>query len=416
MKDAYLVNKQSKMNNEIKPAENLIRQKISHIYDTGNEPNLKTEIEEIKEIDQKSKHQKFLDNLVHHQKDIAVIQTEWHNYYIHLPENEKKEVWNEFYASNRNLKRPSGIDSFELNMTRQKNAIVGQNKFNNQEGNKTLLKHIHNKLSANGKLKLKHHLQSLLFGLGLGFIAIFIFMFGFFNEVIITPFIQPSSNVTAVPIILGSSNQIATSTDQVIIPKINVQIPVNYSVGTTNEGTIENFLQDGVVHYPTTVDPGQYGNAAFFGHSSNNIFNPGKYKFAFVLLHDLVPNDTFYLTYNNTLYIYKVISTKIVNPNDVSVLNPVPGQQATATLITCDPPGTSINRLVVVGQQISPSISSDTQPTTVQNPTAQTTHLPGNGPTLWDTFINSSIGKSIVAILGAVLIIYIFRKISKNKN
>ncbi|MCL5112968.1 MAG: class E sortase [Patescibacteria group bacterium] len=404
------------MNNEFKPAENLIRQKISHIYNNQHEPNVQTEIKELQETTQKSKHQKFLNNLVHNQKDIVTIQTEWHNYYIHLSDNEKKQVWNEFYASNRNLKRPAGIDSFELNMTRQKNAIIGQNNFTNQSTKRSLTKNIHHKLSAGGKLTLKHHLESLLFGLGLAFLAIFIFMFGFFNEVLITPFIQPSSNQLAIPIIIGSSNQIASSTNEVIIPKINVQIPVNYSISTTNEGTIENFLEDGVVHYPTTVDPGQFGNAAFFGHSSNNIFNPGKYKFAFVLLHDLVPGDTFYLTYNRTLYVYKVISTKIVSPSDVSVLGPVLGQQATATLITCDPPGTSLNRLVVVGEQISPNISSNTQPSVIQNPITQTTHLPGNGPTLWDRFINSSIGKTILSILGIIIIIYIFRKISKNKT
>lgn len=409
----------NELNQKPNPAENIARTKISHIFEDykteKKEPSLEEEIKEVEEVNHKSKHQKFLDNLIHTQSDVAIIQTEWHNYYTHLPEEEKKQVWDEFYKSNQNLKKPTGIDSFELNMTRQKNAVVGHNRFDNQKNSKSVFAHLHNSISANGKLSLKHHIQSLLFGLGIGFLAIFIFMFGFFNEVLITPFIQPSQNVTAVPVILGSSNQIATSSPQVIIPKINVQIPVNYSVGTTNENTIENFLEDGVVHYPTTVDPGQLGNAAFFGHSSNNIFNPGKYKFAFVLLHDLVPGDTFYLTYNNTLYIYKVISTQIVNPNDVAVLGPVSGQSATATLITCDPPGTSLNRLVVVGAQISPSVSNDTQPTIVQNPILSTNHLPGNGPTLWDKFINSTIGKTIVTILGLVVVIYIFRKISKNR-
>jgi LPXTG-site transpeptidase (sortase) family protein len=148
---------------------------------------------------------------------------------------------------------------------------------------------------------------------------------------------------------------------------------------------VESSLEDGVVHYPTTVNPGQLGNTAFFGHSSNNIFNAGKYKFAFVLLHTLVPGDIFYLTYNDKVYAYQVYNREVVSPGDVSVLDNVPGKQATATLITCDPPGTSINRLVVWGTQISPSPNTDTAATTTAASQAPT-QLANDGPTLWARF------------------------------
>ena len=253
---------------------------------------------------------------------------------------------------------------------------------------------IRDKVSAGGKLQTKHHLQSLLFGLGIGAIVVFIFLFGFFNEVVVAPFIQPSRTSASTPLIVSSTDISPTATPQVIIPKINVQIPVDYSQTTTNEAAIENALQDGVVHYPTTALPGQNGNAAFFGHSSNNIFNKGKYKFAFVLLHTLQKGDTFYLTYSGKVYVYKVISRTIVQPSQVGVLGPVPGVAATATLITCDPPGTSLHRLIVVGEQISPdpagnSVSSASGATTVGG-----TNLPGNGPTLWARFIRHRRGQS----------------------
>ncbi|HXR49684.1 MAG TPA: class E sortase, partial [Verrucomicrobiae bacterium] len=266
---------------------------------------------------------------------------------------------------------------------------------------------IRDKVSAGGKLQAKHHLQSLLFGLSMGLIAVVIFLFGFFNEVIIAPFIQPSRATAATPLIISTDSVAPTATPEVIIPKINVEIPVNYTETSTDENTIENDLQDGVVHYPTTVMPGQQGNTAFFGHSSNNIFNKGKYKFAFVLLHTLVNGDTFYLTYNGKVYVYKVISRTIVDPSDVGVLGPVPGQTATATLITCDPPGTSLHRLIVVGQQISPDPASDTAGTaTASSSSSGTTTLPGNGPTAWTHFIRSAGGKiSTVAIL---LVVFIF--------
>jgi LPXTG-site transpeptidase (sortase) family protein len=107
-----------------------------------------------------------------------------------------------------------------------------------------------------------------------------------------------------------------------------------------------------------------------------------------VLLHQLVKGDTFYLTYGGKVYVYQVIDRKIVPPTDVAVLNDTERKAATATLITCDPPGTSINRLVVTGEQISPSPSGNTNPTTPTSATTSPVNLPGNGPSLWSRFWN----------------------------
>jgi LPXTG-site transpeptidase (sortase) family protein len=292
----------------------------------------------------------------------------------------------------------------------QKNAA----RLMNARSAKDIQEAIRGTVSAGGKLETKHHVQSLLFGLGLGMIVIIIFLFGFFNEVIISPFIQPSRATAATPLIVSSTSIAPTASPEVIIPKINVEIPTDYSGTSTNEADIENDLENGVVHYPSTAVPGQTGNAAFFGHSSNNIFNKGKYKFAFVLLHTLVQGDTFYLTYNGKVYVYKVISRTIVDPSEVGVLGPVPGQTATATLITCDPPGTSLHRLVVVGQQISPDPSGNAKaasPDTTGG-TAPAA-LPGNGPTLWGRLISTGAGKATVAAALLAAGFFAIRRLNK---
>ena len=201
------------------------------------------------------------------------------------------------------------------------------------------------------------------------------------------PFIQPSRNAIATPIILNTSGVSNITTPEIIIPKLNLQLPVNYTESSTNESDIENDLNSGVVHYPSTVLPGENGNTAYFGHSSNNIFNPGKFKFAFVLLHTLEKGDTFYLAYNSKIYVYQVFSKTIVPPSDVSVLDPIAGHTSTATLITCDPPGTSINRLVVSADQISPNVTNNTSGspiTSINTPTS----LPGNGKSLWQRLLH----------------------------
>lgn len=404
-------------------AADLIRQKLDRIY--GEEPNAAEELAEAEQSPKRSKHQQFMYDLSTSGKDLATVQTEWHNYYQGLPADEKHQVWQEFYSSQpfSAAQPPAALDEAQTLARHKEQAASGTRGAKQQAEKRKKLRDVRSaddvkgaildKVSAGGKLEAKHHLQSLLFGLGMGAIVLIIFLFGFFNEVIIAPFIQPSRVQADTPLIIGTNSVAPTSTPEVIIPKINVEIPVDYSETSTNENNIENDLMSGVVHYPTTSLPGQDGNAAFFGHSSNNIFNKGKYKFAFVLLHTLVNGDTFYLTYNSKVYIYKVISHTIVDPSDVGVLNPVAGQTATATLITCDPPGTSIHRLVVVGQQISPDPSVNTA-ASAQAPSSNTTStLPSDGPTLWSKFIKTVIGKLIVFAAIAGVLIVIFRKVAR---
>ncbi|HWB38764.1 MAG TPA: class D sortase [Candidatus Saccharimonadales bacterium] len=393
-------------------AADLIRQKLEEIYQS--EPSALQELAEAESVTRRTSHQDFMYSLGTSGKDLATIQTEWHNYYQSLPDNEKHVVWQEFYASQSQVTgQPAATTTLSDHKQPSNRARTKNPKLRDVRSTEDLQKTIRHNVTAGGKLKAKHHLQSLAFGLGMGLLVVFIFMFGFFNEVFISPFIQPSRASASTPLIVGSNSVASNGTPEVIIPKINVQIPVTYGETSTNEATIESDLQDGVVHYPTTVMPGQKGNAAFFGHSSNNIFNPGHYKFAFVLLHTLVAGDTFYLTYNGKVYVYKVISRQIVDPSDVSVLNDVPGQTATATLITCDPPGTSLHRLIVVGQQISPDPSGNTvATTTVASSSATPDNLPGNGPTLWSRVASTGLGKTVLILVLVGFLVAILRWIS----
>ena len=367
------------------PAADLIRKKLSTIFE--DEPNVKDEVAETEVTAKLSKHQKFVKELSTSGKDLAAIQTAWHQYYVGLDDKEKHEVWQEFYTANQNSSYQHALK------TQQTKAGVNPNQatlkppaLKDRRKAQAIRKNIKEQVKESASHKLPGQLRSLVFGLSIGTIVIVIFLFSFFNQIIIAPFIQPSRHVGSLPLIISSVTVPTNSTPEVIVPKINVEIPVDYNLTSDNEATIETALEDGVVHYPSTVDPGEDGNAAFFGHSSNNIFNPGKYKFAFVLLHTLVKGDTFYLTYQDKVYVYQVINTQVVSPSDVSVLNDTEGHTATATLITCDPPGTSINRLVVTGIQISPDPSTNTAAT--YNSLAPPTELADNGPSLWSRLWN----------------------------
>lgn len=383
------------------PAADMIRQKLNALYQ--KEPDAVEEaVESIATPAHRSKHQQYMYELSTSGKPFEEVQTAWHNYYKGLSDHEKKEVWQEFYAANQQQPTPSipvqpALTQPLFTDSPATNAAVRTGHFEPEipavkkkkaepRSVADIKKQITSKVRVRGKLSRKQHLQSIAFGLGMGALVVLILLFGFFNERFIAPFITPSRNVSATPLIVDPGNATVDPSPQIIIPKINVQAPVVYDVPTIEEADVQAGLERGIVHYITTSNPGEQGNAVFFGHSSSNILNRGKYKFAFVLLSWLNNGDTFYIQKDGVRYVYKVFDKKIVKPSDISVLNPVPGKTATATLITCDPPGTNVNRLVIVGEQISPNPSAAAPSTAKASETPAI--LAGNSESLWHRIKN----------------------------
>lgn len=369
------------------PAADIIRKRVDAAYQL--EPSVSEEAVDLRSvggISKRSKHQQFITELTASGKPLHEIQVAWHEYYAGLSEAEKHEVWQEFYASHAQAAHYHTALTEAL-PTRPARSRITRYRSPTTPAGKAMAgakRQITRALPAKTASGAPHPLRSLVFGLGVGAVVIIVFLFSFFNERFIAPFIQPSRNVTSTPII--SSAGVIGPDPEIIIPKINVEIPVVYTVDTIDDNAVENALEQGVVHYADTALPGQDGNIAIVGHSSNNIFNPGKYKFAFVLLSKLENGDTFYLQKDGKRYTYQVYKKEIVSPTDVSVLGPA-DKPATATLITCDPPGTSTNRLVVVGEQIDPSIASNTAQTATGHLATTTAIIPGNSPTLWSRLV-----------------------------
>ena len=369
-------------------AADVIRKRVEAAY--KDEPGANTEAADIKKLGEsieRSKHQEFIYELTSSGKPLHEINIAWHEYYAGLPEAEKHEVWQEFYNTHAQASHFSeAIPTLAPQATSTEEELYAKHASRPLTAPAQPLKQLRNRLKAGRttpKAKAPSAWHSLAFGLGIGFIVLFIFLFGFFNERFIAPFIQPSRNMSGTPIISGS---VVGPNPEIIIPKINVEIPVDYSLTTNDDNAVENALENGVVHYADTAMPGQDGNLVIVGHSSNNIFNPGKYKFAFVLLSRLDSGDTFYLQKDGKRYTYQIYKKEIVNPTSVSVLGPQ-DKTATATLITCDPPGTSRNRLVVVGEQIDPSPTSNLAQAPSYHDSSTATIIPGNSPTLWSRLV-----------------------------
>lgn len=363
-----------------KKAADLVRKKVEAAYKT--EPKAATDAADTffaRDDSHFSPHQKYLMRLTGSGKSLAEIQAAWHEYYAGLPDEQKHQVWQEFYASHAQASHYAQampqmvVGQMEPEKPKPKSLKTKRDNADElaQDWDKTSL----------ASLKPMQHLQSLLFGLGVGVVVVIIFLFGFFNERFIAPFIQPSRSVTNTPII--SENAISNPNPEIIIPKINVELPVVYGMDSIVEQDVQKALENGVLHYADTPLPGQNGNVVIIGHSAVNLFVSGHYKFAFTLLRKLDNGDTIYLQKDGKRYTYQIYKKQTVKPTDVGVLGPAE-KPSTVTLITCDPPGLNVNRLVVVAQQINPDPTRNIATNFNQNSIAtKAAIVPGNSPSLW---------------------------------
>jgi LPXTG-site transpeptidase (sortase) family protein len=131
-----------------------------------------------------------------------------------------------------------------------------------------------------------------------------------------------------------------------------ISAPIHFGV-TFDESIIQDQLRTGVVHLDGTAAPGQTGMAVLTGHSSNYPWVKGDYNSIFASLHKAALGDRLVVNRNDTEYTYRVTSVYQVKPDDSSVLQA--GTTSGIRLITCTPIGTSLRRLIVEAEQISPS-------------------------------------------------------------
>ncbi|MFZ2545236.1 MAG: sortase [Candidatus Saccharimonadales bacterium] len=166
---------------------------------------------------------------------------------------------------------------------------------------------------------------------------------------------------------------------KLIIPKINVDVPAIYNIGYDHDSQM-SAMQKGVAHFAipgANSVPGQIGNTVLSGHSSNDLFDPGDYKFIFAQLDKLQTGDTIYVNYNSVRYTYTVTKKQVVKPSQVDALYNL-NDKPYLTLITCTPLGTSTNRLLVTAEQVAPDPA---KATTAPTPSAtDKAAMPGNAP------------------------------------
>lgn len=131
----------------------------------------------------------------------------------------------------------------------------------------------------------------------------------------------------------------------IVIPAIGAAAPIVTNVNPYNVPEYEQALSHGVAHSVGSGLPGQGKNIFLFAHSSVDLLVATRFNSVFYLIHHLRSGDDIQIWYHGTEHTYVVVGQKIVAPTDVSIM--AAGGTEKLTLMTCWPPGTSLERLIV---------------------------------------------------------------------
>ena len=126
----------------------------------------------------------------------------------------------------------------------------------------------------------------------------------------------------------------------IIIPKMGVDTEIL-------EGDVNTMLWKGVVRMSVGSTPDKGGNTIITAH--RYLYRPPNPK-TFFLLDKLTTGDIITIYWHNKKYQYKVRESKVVEPDEISILHNTPHPQL--TLFSCTPLFTSKQRLVVIADLV----------------------------------------------------------------
>lgn len=155
---------------------------------------------------------------------------------------------------------------------------------------------------------------------------------------------------------------VPASTDfGIVIEKIDVNSPVVSDVDSSNYKEYIAALGKGVAHAKGTAHPGstkaENNNVFLFAHSAINPIQAKKYNSVFYLLRKIEIGDRITTFYQGHRYDYIVYDKRVVEATDTKYITDV-SKQPILTLQTCDPPGSSLRRLIVTAK-LDQSTKSD---------------------------------------------------------
>ena len=358
-------------------AINVIRSQIDNLFsDQNNTANSTTSQSNNQQLEDINPYERtHTDHVDPQAEQWRQYHSAWQTYY--------QKYYDGYYSHHYKANRPDQTESSNNNHSQNQALSKDEAVFD-------LRQKLLGKVSESAKkIKKSRHFIPIISGL----IVILIFLFLQYNQFIIgniVSYISPGS-IDPQNIVVNPDTDVAVSSEpRLIIPKINVDVPVWYDIGNDYDSQMAAMAK-GVAHFAITganSHPGQVGNTVIAGHSSNDLLSAGDYKFIFSQLDKLVAGDTIYANYNSKRYTYIVTKKQVVSPTDVNSLV-YTTDKPILTLLTCTPVGTATSRLLVIAEQISPDPAKATAASTTKD-TTTSTKIPGTSKTIWEQLFGSN--------------------------
>ena len=289
---------------------------------------------------------------------------------------EEEEILSSLARSSAKIDKPAGM-SLEQNEELDSSSIKAR-----------LRNVIRKKATENVKeSRRKRRFIPILAGIG----VVLLILFLQYNRLIFAPIMAyvspgnaPASEIEAID---PTVTQAVSSDPRLIIPKLNVDVPIRFDVPLSG---VMSAMNNGVAHYRiagASAYPGEIGNFVITGHSAGDIYSSNPYKYIFSGLERLENGDLIYVNYNSVRYTYRVIKKEVVEPSNVAALV-VDTNKPLLTLVTCTPLGTSRYRLLVTAEQISPSYDEAEEAETITPNEQDDSSLPANEPSFFEGIWN----------------------------
>jgi len=354
---------------------NVLRSQIDGLFDTEKNQTIETIQPVISQIENINPYERT------HIEHIDPQADQWKQYH---------SAWQTYYQKYYEGYYTHHLKKAIEETNTQKAASNKAEPLSNDEAIFDLRQKLLGKVSESAKkIRKSRHFMPLAAGLA----VILIFLFLQYNRILfanVVAYVSPG-NIDPQNIVIDPNATVDVNAEpRLIIPKINVDVPVIYGVGSDYDSQMAAMTK-GVANFSiagASSRPGQVGNTVIAGHSSNDLLDSGDYKFIFAQLDKLEVGDTIYANYQSKRYTYIVTKKEVVNPSDVSKLVYTTSKPI-LTLLTCTPLGTSRYRLLVTSEQISPdpnkSVAAPAATTKASN-----TSIPGSSPTLWERIFGSS--------------------------
>lgn len=375
---------ETRQNTTNEQAANVVRGQIDTIY--HNDPNATTTDEPAEEAPQLSGAVSYVSQnteapnpyeRTHDETAHQISQSAWQKYHTAW-QSYYQQYYERYYVSQIHETKQALQQQAAKDMT-ERDAVMSEEEAM-YELRSDLIGKVKHRAS---KVRKSRHFWPIIAALGVMLVFLFL-QYNRFLFAAIVAYIQPGNVDQSTIVVNPADDSTITKDDRLIIPKINVDVPIIWTANAADQNSLNSAMDNGVAWFNVLQahsKPGENGNFVLSGHSSNDWLDQGSYKFIFAPLERMQVGDTFYVNYQQKRYMYKVTSTKVVAPTDVNALT-TDNSKPIITLITCTPLGTALNRLLVFAEQVSPDPALAAAPTTTTD--ANATKMPTNSPTFWE--------------------------------